>query len=522
MSLCFTRHIGGEGARELNTSPMSSRIASRTVFIQTAGHILACIVALYVVPATAQKSLANSPSQASPAQGPLRVHPTNPRYFTDGSGKAIYLTGSHTWNNFQDGGWAADGVGQNWTNYLKRFDYSGYLKFLRDYGHNFIRLWTPENAADLGTNRNLIDPVAYLRPGPGQALDGQPKFDLTRLNSAYFARLRERVIAARDSGIYVSIMLFDVWGLGQYNNLDSWKGHPFHASNNINGINGDPNGDGKGLECNSLEMPAVTAVQDAYVRRVIDTVNDLHNVLYEINNEGAPESKDWQLRLIDLIKGYEAGKPKQHPVGLTEFGVASNDLLLASRADWISPATMDPLPGQDYVNDPPAATGAKVILSDTDHLSNNIQTPNRATHVWIWKSFLRGLNPIYMDQLPELGGPVCCGISPFAEDVRQAMGATHRFAQKMNLAALAPCPKLTSTEYCLANPGTEYLVYQPKGGESFSVELTSSLYHYEWFNPASGQGSGAGDVKAAGGRHSFKAPFPDDAVLYLQRTKPKD
>lgn len=30
------------------------------------------------------------------AKGPLRVHPTNPRYFTDGSGNAICLTGSHT------------------------------------------------------------------------------------------------------------------------------------------------------------------------------------------------------------------------------------------------------------------------------------------------------------------------------------------------------------------------------------------------------------------------------------------
>ena len=37
-------------------------------------------------------------------QGPLRVHPKNPRYFTDGSGGAIYLTGSHTWLNLQDGG----------------------------------------------------------------------------------------------------------------------------------------------------------------------------------------------------------------------------------------------------------------------------------------------------------------------------------------------------------------------------------------------------------------------------------
>jgi len=39
--------------------------------------------------------------QRPTANGPLRVHPTNPRYFTDGSGKAIYFTGSHHWDNFQ-------------------------------------------------------------------------------------------------------------------------------------------------------------------------------------------------------------------------------------------------------------------------------------------------------------------------------------------------------------------------------------------------------------------------------------
>ena len=30
-----------------------------------------------------------------PMHGPLRVSPVNPRYFTDDSGRAIYLTGSH-------------------------------------------------------------------------------------------------------------------------------------------------------------------------------------------------------------------------------------------------------------------------------------------------------------------------------------------------------------------------------------------------------------------------------------------
>jgi hypothetical protein len=33
------------------------------------------------------------------AADPLRPHPSNPRWLTDGSGRAIVLTGSHTWEN---------------------------------------------------------------------------------------------------------------------------------------------------------------------------------------------------------------------------------------------------------------------------------------------------------------------------------------------------------------------------------------------------------------------------------------
>jgi hypothetical protein len=110
---------------------------------------------------------------AAPATGPLRVHPTNPRYFTDGSGKAIYLTGSHTWANFMDRGPS---------NPPAAFDYSAYLEFLRKHHHNFIRLWTHElfNEEDAGGD---ADPVGYAAPlpwqrtGPGNAWDGKPKFD---------------------------------------------------------------------------------------------------------------------------------------------------------------------------------------------------------------------------------------------------------------------------------------------------------------------------------------------------------
>jgi len=35
-------------------------------------------------------------------KGPLRHNPINPRYFTDDSGRAVYLTRSHTWAVMQD------------------------------------------------------------------------------------------------------------------------------------------------------------------------------------------------------------------------------------------------------------------------------------------------------------------------------------------------------------------------------------------------------------------------------------
>ena len=59
------------------------------------------------------------------AKGPLRVHPTNPRYFTDGTGKAIYLTGAHTWNALYDA--------------RRPLDYPAYLNFLVRHNHNFMK-----------------------------------------------------------------------------------------------------------------------------------------------------------------------------------------------------------------------------------------------------------------------------------------------------------------------------------------------------------------------------------------------
>ena len=45
-----------------------------------------------------------------------------------------------------------------------------------------------------------------------------------------------------------------------------------------------------GVEIYELLDPKITALQEAYVRKVVDTVNEFDNVLYEISNENHPPS----------------------------------------------------------------------------------------------------------------------------------------------------------------------------------------------------------------------------------------
>src|SRR5687768_8787410 len=87
--------------------------------------LLACLAGLCEVPANGEPRTRKERGM----RGPLRVHPANPRYFTDGSGKAVYLTGSHTWNVLQDSPGAPP------------FDYAAYLDLLEKHGHNLFRLW---------------------------------------------------------------------------------------------------------------------------------------------------------------------------------------------------------------------------------------------------------------------------------------------------------------------------------------------------------------------------------------------
>ena len=439
---------------------------------------------------------------AGPIHAELRVNPANPNYLFDSNGNAIYLTGSHTWANFQD---------MDHTSPAIVFDWNTYMDYLQSRGHNFFRFWEWEqfHLMPAASGDFFFSPFIYSRTGPGNALDGQPKFNLSSFNQTYFDRMRQRIIDAGNRGMYVSIMLFDGFSVESKGDVTNpWPGHPFNVSNNINGINGDANRNGSGTEIHSLSIPAVTTLQEAYVAKVIDTVNDLDNVLYEICNECDSGSVSWQYHMINYIHSYEAAKAKQHPIGMTViYPNGNNSDLFNSNADWISPNSSG-----GYDVDPPA-NNARVIISDTDHIYGI-----GGNRIWAWKSFTRGMNILFMDPWDTEFSSIPGTIDPAYENVRLNLGYIRTYANKVNLVAMVPHGELASTGYALANPSqanAEYLVYLPSGG-TVTVNLKSTLGNLavEWFNPATGAVT-TGNAVAGGASRSLTAPFRGDAVLYL-------
>lgn len=486
------------------------------------------------------------------------VSTRNPRYFThrhDDSGRAVYLTGSHIWNNLQDG----MGPGPDGPDEPEQMDFGEYLRFLTDRGHNFIRLWRWEQfrSQAAGGNYHLnMSPQPWARTGPGQAKDGKPAFDLEQHDEAFFQRLRDRVIAAGDAGVYVGVLLFDGWALHLSPHPDNIEGHPFHARNNINGVSASSIDD---LQVLPLD-PRVEAIQRAFITEVVDTLHDLPNVLWEVTNESTGDgqllqefaeylgvdklpatgdSTTWQYWVIDVVKQHEKDQGYEpHPIGMSmQFPVKNqirvNDPLFASQADWISPGYDDekfadgghPMaPGAEpshWLVDPPVADGAKVIVADTDHFA-----PGGGDAMWAWKSFLRGHHPILMDfgliggPQPVTGSEPNQGVPPFEvyEPARYAMGDTRRYAERVSLVDMEPREDVSSTRYALVNANNEMLVLEPEGsGASFTVNLTPGRWQVEWFDTVNRQTHEASQVEVTtSGPAEFTAPFDSaPAVLYL-------
>jgi len=127
------------------------------------------------------------------------------------------------------------------------FDYRKYLDTVRRDGQNLVRIWSGayrEHPGSFGIPLNTLDPAPgrFLAPWarsdePGYALGGR-KFDLSRWDEAYFARLLDFVAEAGRRDIVVELTFFCTF----FHLVDpeNWAVSPMSARNNVNGIGDVP------------------------------------------------------------------------------------------------------------------------------------------------------------------------------------------------------------------------------------------------------------------------------------------
>src|SRR5206468_5606922 len=127
-------------------------------------------------------------------------------------------------------------------------------------------------------------------------------------------------------------------------------------------INGDPNQNGGSEAFFSLDVPSLVSLQEAFARKVVDTLNDLDNVLYEVNGNGLAGSLSWQYHMIDYIKRYQKKPAVQHPVGISDFYAGATADVFNSSADWI-------VIQETNLNPPPATSKRVLIMEGTPPVS---------------------------------------------------------------------------------------------------------------------------------------------------------
>ena len=220
---------------------------------------------------------------------PIRIHPANPHYFLYAGKPTVLITS-----------------GEHYGAVLNLdFDYHRYLDTLHRDGLNLTRTFSGtyrEVPGDFAIASNTLAPARGRFLAPWLEVNG--KFDLTKFNPAYFARLKDFVRYAARTGVIVEFDLFcplyedSMWGVS-----------PMNARNNVQGIGDVPRAD-----VLALKDARLTAVQEAVVRKIVTELREFDNLYYEICNEPyfGGVTAAFQKRIAVVIAETENGPGKKH------------------------------------------------------------------------------------------------------------------------------------------------------------------------------------------------------------------
>ncbi len=245
--------------------------------------------------------LTGLPAAQVPSGAPasaIALHPDNPHYFQWRGRPTILITSAEHYGAVIN----------------LDFDYRRYLDTLAADGMNYTRVFSgayvePQGAFKIARNTLAPRPGRFLAPWPRGSQPGHPdggnKFDLSRWDDAYFARLKDFVTHAAARNIVVELTLF----CPMYEEVQ-WSLSPMNAANNVNGA-----GSVGRNEVYTLDRdPALLAVQEALTRKLVTELNSFPNLFFEIANEPyfGGVTVPWQHRIADVIVATERALPAKH------------------------------------------------------------------------------------------------------------------------------------------------------------------------------------------------------------------
>ncbi len=252
---------------------------------------------LAVVFAVLAASAPAAPS-AQTVAAPIALHPDNPHYFLWRGRPTILITSAEHYGAVMN----------------LDFDYRKYLDTLAADGMNYTRVFSgayvePQGAFKIERNTLAPGRGRFLAPWTRASQPGHPdggnKFDLSRWDEAYFARLKDFVSRAAARNIVVELTLF----CPMYEDVQ-WSLSPMNAANNVNGVGAVGRNEVYTLD----KDPGLLAVQEALTRKLVTELNGFDNLFFEIANEPyfGGVTLPWQHRIADVIVETERTLPIKH------------------------------------------------------------------------------------------------------------------------------------------------------------------------------------------------------------------
>jgi hypothetical protein len=451
----------------------------------------------------------------SPARAePLRLHPDNPHYFLFRGRPTLLITSGEHYGAVLN----AD------------FDYRRYLDALAADGLNNTRLFVGaycEPAGAFNIARNTLAPEAgrFLCPWarsdqPGYA-NGGNKFDLSRWDQAYFARLKDFVQQAAERAIVVEVNLFC-----PFYQDDMWHLSPMNGRNNVNNLGDVPREKVYTLDGHG----GLLAVQENLVRKVAEELQGADNLYYEIMNE--PYARDvpmaWQRRMIDVLVAAERRLGRRHLISLN----------IANRKAKVEDLHPDVSLLNFHYAWPPETVAMNYALNRA--IGDN-ETGFKSTRDFFYRregwAFILAGGALYnnLDYSFAVGHERGTFAYPSTQPgggtaaLRAQLRVLGQFIRGFDFIRMAPAPHLVGdlpqgvAAYALAQAGKQYALYICRTADELPVEetrlellldLPQGAYRAEWLNASTGAVARAESFAHQGGQRTFASPaFAEDLAL---------